>query len=202
VDFLFSSLLANTSLGGGLSVLSGLRAFLPLALVGIIARTGALGGAMDLDGTGFAFLESNWAIAAFTIIALVEMAADKVPLLDSAQDLLATPLRVLAGALLFGAAMADEQTAAVVAGMVGGGFISGASHAVKGVIRPGATIATGGTVNPFLSLFEDVATAVGTIVLVLLPLLGIILVVFLLVLIFRLTRRRRRKYRGLRILRD
>jgi uncharacterized membrane protein len=202
VDFLFTGLFANTSLGAGLGVLSGLRAFLPLALVGLIARTGVFGGAMDLDGTNFAFLESTWAIGIFALIALFEMAADKVPLLDSAQDLVATPLRVLAGAVLFGAAMADEQTAAMIAGMVGGGLISGAAHAVKGVIRPGATIATGGTVNPFLSLFEDLATALGTVLLALLPLLGILMLVFLLLLVFRLSRRRRRKYRGLRILRD
>lgn len=202
VELLFNSLFANTALGAGLSTLSGLRAFLPVALFGLLARTGIFGDSLDLTGTPFAFLEETWVIVVLGTVALLEMGADKIPVLDSVQDLLATPLRILAGAVLFGAALADEQTAAVVAGMVGGGVVSGAAHAVKGVIRPGATVVSGGAVNPFLSLFEDVAAAVGTLLLVLLPILGLLVVLFLFFLIFRLTRRRRRKYRGLRILRD
>jgi uncharacterized membrane protein len=202
VEFLFNGILGNTAQGAGLSTLSGLRAFLPLALAGLLARTEVLGDTFDLDGSSFAFLESSWAIVIFATIALLELTADKVPLLDTAQDLLATPLRVLAGAVLFGAALADQQTAVVVAGLVGGGVIAGAAHAVKGVIRPGATIATGGAVNPFLSLFEDVAAALGTVILILLPILGALLLLFLLLLIFGIGRRRKRKYKGLRILRD
>jgi uncharacterized membrane protein len=201
VDFLFNSLFANISGGSGLSTMAGLRAFLPLAIVGLLSRTGFLG-IVDLEGTPFAFLENPWVIMLLLTVALFEVAADKIPLMDTIQDVVATPARILAGALLFGAVMADEATAAMVAGIVGGGAIAGAAHAVKGVIRPGATVATGGAVNPFLSLFEDIAAALGTVLVLLLPLLGLIVLLFLAYLIFRLTRRRNRKYRGLRILRD
>jgi uncharacterized membrane protein len=201
VELLFNGLFANVSSGSGLSTMAGLRAFLPLALVGLLSRTGFLG-LIDLEGTPFAFLEISWVIVLLFTVALFEVGADKVPLLDSVQDLVATPARILAGALIFGAVMADEATAAMVAGMVGGGVIAGASHAVKGIIRPGATVATGGSANPFLSLFEDITSALGTVLLLLLPLLGLLVLLFLVFLIFRLTRRRRRKYRGLRILRD
>ena len=86
--------------------------------------------------------------------------------------------------------------------MAAGALIAGVSQGVKGFIRPGATAASGGVANPFLSFFEDLAALFGTVLVLLIPLMGILLVLFLLYLVFRLRQRRRRKYRGLRILRD
>ncbi|GAB4263077.1 MAG: hypothetical protein Kow00122_19250 [Thermoleophilia bacterium] len=201
MDALFDNIAAFVSLGAGLSTLSGLRAFLPLGLVGLVARYD-LFGAFDLDATVFAVLENPWVIGILLILALIEITADKVPLLDSAQDLLTTPLRILAGALVFGAALAQQDTGVVVAGMIGGGALAGASHAAKGALRPGVTTAAGEAADPFVSFFEDIVAGVGSLVLVLVPLLGILLVVFVLLFIYRVRKRRQRKYKGLRILKE
>jgi uncharacterized membrane protein len=201
VDALFNSTFALVCLGAGLAVLCGLRAFLPLAIVGLVARTDVFG-PLHLGGTHFAFLCNSWVIVALFVLALVEITADKVPLLDSAQDLVATPLRIAAGAVAFGAALAGHHVAVVVVALVAGTLVAGVSQGVKGFIRPGATAVSGGVANPFLSFFEDLAALFGTILVLLVPFLGILLVAFLLYLVFRLRQRRRRKYRGLRILKD
>jgi len=187
-------------MGGGQSSLSGLRAFLPLAIVGLISRYD-LFGVYSLEGTPFAFLENPWLIGILLVLTVLELAADKMPVLDSAQDLVAGPLRVIAGALVFGAALAQQEGGVIVAGMVGGAALAGATHAVKSVIRPAATATGGGTVNPFISLFEDLTAGIGTFLFAILPILGLLLVAFVLYLVYRVARRRRRKYKGLRILR-
>ena len=201
VDVLFNSVVAQVGMGAGLATLSGLRAFLPLALVGLFARNQWLS-APDLHGTGFAFLQKPWLLATFFVLALVEIVVDKVPVVGAAQDFVAIPLRMVAGAILFGAALVQHGTAAIVVGMVAGGAIAGASHGAKSVVKPGATAATAGTASPFISLFEDMAAALGTVLVMLLPIVGILLLLFLLFLIYRILRRRRSKYKGLRILRD
>jgi uncharacterized membrane protein len=199
VDVLFNSLFAQVGMGAGLATLSGLRAFLPLAMVGLFARHQWLS-APDLHGTSFAFLMSPWLIGTFFVLALLEIVVDKIPVVGTAQDLVATPLRILAGAVLFGAALVHHGTPVTVVGMVAGGAIAGASHGAKSVVRPGA--ATAGATSPFISLFEDVAAALGTVLVMLLPVVGMLLLLFLLFLIYRILRRRRSKYKGLRILRD
>jgi len=201
VDVFFDSLAALTAMGAGLSSLSGLRAFLPLALVGLISRF-ELFGAFDLAGTPFAILENPWVIGILLTLAILEIVADLVPLVDSLQDVVAGPLRMLAGAIIFGASLAQQDTAVLVAGMVGGGALAGATHAAKGIIRPGATAVSGGTANPFISVFEDLFAFFGTFLVVLLPILGLLLVLFVLFVIYRVRRRRRRKYKGLRILKE
>lgn len=201
MELLTNSLLALIGMGGGHSTLTGLRAFLPLGIVGLIARF-ELFGAYDLEGTPFAILTNPWVIGILLALAVVEIVADKVAVLDSAQDLVAGPLRVIAGAVIFGAALAQEDTGVIVAGMIGGGALAGATHAVKSVIRPAASASGGTTVNPFLSVFEDVTAAAGTVILAILPILGLLVMAFVLYLVYRVTRRRGRKYKGLRILKD
>src|SRR5680860_215624 len=80
VEFLINSLVAKAGMGAGFSGLSGLRAFMPLGLLGLASHLDLWAG-LDLGGTPFALLENSWVIAALLILAAFEMAADKVPLL-------------------------------------------------------------------------------------------------------------------------
>jgi len=204
MDLLFDSLLAGVGLGAGLSVMSGLRAFLPLGLVGLLARYEVLG-AFDLEGTTFRVLENPWVIGVLLILAVVEIIGDKIPVLDSALDLVAWPLRAAAGAIVFGAAVAPESPALLAIGMIGGGAIALTTNAVKSMIRPGAAGAggTGGrSLGPFVSFFEDVTTIIGGMVVLLLPVSGLLFVAFLIFLVYRVRKIKRRKYKGLRILKE
>jgi uncharacterized membrane protein len=200
VDVLLNSPFAHASLGAGLAVLCGLRAFLPLAVFGLFAHFQWLA-APVLAGTGFAFLANAWLVWLFFVLGVAEVVVDKVPVLNRAQDFVGIPIRVAAGAILFGAALVRQGTPALVIGLVAGAAIAGAAHGAKSVMRPGA-VATVGSAHPYLSLLEDLAASLGTVVVLLLPSVGILLVAFLLFLIYRILRRGRRKYKGLRILKD
>ena len=183
--------------GIGLSSVAGVRAYLPLALVGIFARLGLFGLPTPFD------LLSDWlVVAALLALALVEMGLDKVPALDSALDLVQTPIRIVAGAVLFAVALGAGLDVGAIPEFAAGGGIAGVVAVLKAVLRPSTNVASAGVSAPFLSFLEDVVALLGGVIAVLVPLLPLALVAFLLIFLFRVRRRRGRKYGGLRILRD
>jgi uncharacterized protein DUF4126 len=113
-----------------------------------------------------------------------------------------TPIRIVAGALLFSAALEAGLNVEAIPELVVGGGIAGAVAVLKAVLRPPANAASAGVSAPFLSTFEDVVAVVGGILAVLVPLVPLLLVAFLLFFFYRVRRRRGRKYGGLRILGD
>jgi len=201
MDFLLSSVLAQVCLGVGLAQLAGLRAFLPVALLGLFSAHG-LFGAPELAGTWFAFLELPWVWIALFAMALVELTLDKLPAVYQAQDLLFTPLRVAAGAAAFGAALAAQPAVVVIVGMVAGAALAAIAHFAKGALYINRQ-ASDGTASAFLSLFLDLVVAAGAVAVLLFPLLGILFLLFLLYFVYRVRKtKRRKKYKGLRLLRE
>jgi hypothetical protein len=193
--------LIAVGMGIGLSSIAGVRAYLPLALVGLFSRLGFF----MLPGP-FGLLDDWLVIEALLVLALVESGLDKIPALDSVLDVVQTPLRIVAGAILFAAALqagiAPDGFQELVPELLAGGGIAGVVAVLKSVLRPPTNVSTAGVSAPFLSTFEDVVALVGGVIAVLVPLLPLFLVVFLLFFFFRVRRRRGRKYGGLRILRD
>jgi Domain of unknown function (DUF4126) len=183
--------------GVGLSSVAGVRAYLPLALVAIFARLGLFELVRPFD------LLTNWlVIAALLALAVVESGLDKIPALDTVLDVVQTPFRIVAGALLFSAALEVGLGVAAIPELAAGGGIAGTVAVLKTVLRPPANVASAGVSAPFLSTFEDVVAVVGGILAVLVPLVSLLLVAFLLFFFYRVRRRRGRKYGGLRILGD
>lgn len=183
--------------GVGLSSVAGVRAYLPLALVGLFARMGWF----NLPAP-FNMLD-NWAvIGALLVLALLESGLDKVPALDTAVDVVQTPVRVVAGAILFAAALQAGVNIDAVPELAAGGVTAGVVAGLKAFLRPPANTATAGVSAPFLSTLEDLVALIGGVVAILVPLVPLLLVGFLLFFFYRVKRRRQRKYRGLRILGD
>lgn len=183
--------------GVGLSSIAGVRAYLPLALVGIFARLGLFTIPAPFD------LLNDWlVIGALLGLALVESALDKVPALDTVLDVIQTPIRIVAGAILFSAALQAGLNVEALPELAAGGGISATVAVLKAVLRPSANVASAGVSAPFLSTIEDVVSVVGGIIAVLVPLVPLLLVGFLLFFFYRIRRRRGRKYGGLRILGD
>jgi preprotein translocase subunit SecY len=183
--------------GVGLSSVAGVRAYLPLALAGTFARLGLFELQAPFD------LLSNWlVIVALLALTLVESGLDKIPALDTVLDVIQTPIRVVAGALLFSAALEAGLGVEALPELAAGGGIAGTVAVLKAVLRPPVDAASAGVSAPFLSTFEDVVAVVGSILAVLVPLVPLLLVVFLLFFFYRVRRRRGRKYGGLRILGD
>ncbi len=187
--------------GVGLSSVAGVRAYLPLALVGLFARLGLF----DLP-TPFDLLSGWFVIGALLVLALVETSLDKVPALDTVLDVVQTPLRIVAGAVLFAAAfqagVPPDGFAELVPEAVAGGGIAAVVAVLKIILRPSANVASAGVSAPFLSIFEDVVAVVGGVLAVLVPLVPLLFVAFLLFFFYRVRKRRGRKFGGLRILGD
>jgi hypothetical protein len=183
--------------GISLSSVAGVRAFLPLVLVGLFARLGLF----ELP-TAFGFLEDWAVIGVFAVLALLESGLDKIPALDSVLDYVQTPLRIVAGAVLFAAALQEGIDVGAIPELAAGGIIAGLVSVLKAILRPAANAASAGVSASFLSLVEDAMALLGGIIAVLVPLVPLALVAFLLFFFFRVRRRRGRKYGGLRILGD
>lgn len=147
--------LQAASLAIGLAACAGLRAWLPLLLAGGLARMGLL----EL-GPSFRFLAEDRALLLFGVATLIETAADKVPSIDHALDLLSTVLRPASGALLaaslFGRVTDPLEAAAL--GLAVGAPSALIPHAAKTALRAASTAFTAGLANPVLSFLEDAAS--------------------------------------------
>jgi hypothetical protein len=184
-------------IGIGLSSIAGVRAFLPLVLVGLFARLGLFTLPAPLG-----FLDDWPVMGALAVLALLESGLDKVPALDPILNYVQTLLRIVAGAILFAAALQVGVDVGTLPELAAGGVIAGLVSVLKTILRPAANMASAGVSVSFLSLVEDALALLGGIIAVLVPLVPLALVAFLLFFFFRVRRRRGRKYGGLRILGD
>jgi hypothetical protein len=160
--------LPTLGLAIALAACAGLRAWLPLLLAGLLARTGLLH-----LGPAFQFLASNRALLLFALATVIEMAGDKVPAVDHALDLLSTVLRPAAGSLLAASVMwhvSDPLTALALGAAVGAPSAL-VPHAAKASLRAASTAVTAGFANPVLSLLEDVLAFAMFVMAVLVPIL-------------------------------
>jgi hypothetical protein len=139
--------------GLGLSGSAGLNAYLPLLILGVMQRADAIELAEPYDLVGHPAV-----LGLLMVLLIVEMIADKIPAVDSLNDMVNTGVRPAAGALLFTASTSTMQdadpTMLTVASLLSGGVSAGVIHAAKMIVRPGVTASTAGIGNPFVSLFE------------------------------------------------
>lgn len=168
--------------GVGIAAACGLRAFLPLLFLGVAERFGLV----HLR-PGAEWLSGNVALIALGIATLLEIAADKVPVVDHVLDVVATVLRPLAALLGTYAVLAPWPSPwGQIAALVLAGFTLGL-HAVKSTVRVGSTATTLGHANPALSSVEDTASFVLCWA-VIVPALALLAIVLGIWLILRLRR--------------
>ena len=180
------SLLLALLAGIGIAAACGLRAFLPLFVVGLAARTGWL--QLHAGSEWLAGDPALWALGTATVL---EVAADKVPVIDHALDAIGTVLRPVAAwvgayAVLNGWGAPWAQIVSVVLGV---GAL--AVHGAKAKARIGSTTLTLGHANPALSVLEDVTTLGLIAAAILAPLAALLLVLLLVWTVWRFRRGRR-----------
>ncbi len=156
-------------LGLGLAASSGLRAFLPLLMLAMAAHWNVFG--IGVSGS-FQWLGSPLALAALSVATIIEVAGDKIPVVDHALDTLGIVIRPLAGALAAAAALntGDPATAALL-GLVIGAPIALGVHGAKAGARGVSSATTLGVANPVISIFEDIAAFLVALLALLAPLL-------------------------------
>ena len=112
------------ALGAGWA--SGLNAYAAVLVLGAAQRLGLVALPHDLQ-----VLASPWVIGAAAVLFALNFFADKIPYIDSINDMLQTFVRVPAGALLaYGAAGGLSPEVAVIAGLLGGTLAAG-THVAK-----------------------------------------------------------------------
>jgi len=178
------SLLIALMAGVGIAAAAGLRAFLPLFVLGLAGRMGGL----DLHDK-FDWLAGDVALVALGAATLIEILADKIPVVDHFLDAAATFVRPVAAAFAAYAFLVDWPTpwGQIIALVLGAGAL--ALHVTKSQIRLGSTLATAGAGNPVLSFLEDGAAFAMIVAVILAPIVALIGILLLLSL---LVRRRKR----------
>ncbi|NHU86169.1 DUF4126 domain-containing protein [Kocuria sp. JC486] len=192
--------------GLGLSSSAGLNAWIPLLVLGLLDRYTEF---VDL-GPNFAWLSNGWVLAIFAVLLALEVVADKVPAIDSVNDVIQTVVRPTSGGIVFGSSMTSD-----IAGLTLGGetatvtdpeqFVTSGTwvpivigvvlalvvHGVKALTRPVANTASAGAAAPVLSTAEDVVAVVISLLAVFLPILVLLGLVGLVFGTWWLLRRRR-----------
>ncbi|GAA1321120.1 DUF4126 domain-containing protein [Leucobacter albus] len=174
--------------GLSLAAAAGLNAYIPLLGLGLLSRFTELLSLPD----GWSWLENEWALGILGVLFVVEIFVDKVPALDTVNDVLQSVVRPASGGLVFSAG-ASSSTAAVADPeafvnssafwpFVFGVLIALVPHAFKLVSRPVVNLATAGLGAAVMSTLEDIAAVVVTVLAVLLPLVALGVMVLLTVL--------------------
>ena len=114
------------ALAAALGWASGVRLYAVLFIVGGLGYLHWV----ELPG-GLAVLAHPWVLAASGFMFCVEFFADKVPIFDSAWDLVHTFIRIPAGAALAASVFGDSGAAATVAAAILGGSLAAGSHLAK-----------------------------------------------------------------------
>jgi hypothetical protein len=189
----------ETLTGIGLASSAGLNAYIPLLMIGVLGRFTNL---IDLP-SGWAWLQEPWVMAILAGLLLIEMVADKIPVVDHINDVVQTVIRPTAGGLAFGAAsssstvtvsdpsdfFSSNQWVPIVTGMA----ISFGVHALKAATRPFVNASTAGIGAPVASTAEDTFSVVMAIVAIVFPVLIIVMLVLMVWAVVGLFRRRRRR---------
>ncbi|WP_146845701.1 DUF4126 domain-containing protein [Cellulomonas terrae] len=184
--------------GTGLATAAGLNAYIPLLVIGALARWTDL---MNLPA-GWEWLENGWVLAVLAVLLALEVVADKIPGVDSVNDIVQTVVRPVAGGIAFGAgsssqtAVVTDPQAFVESGqwvpVVVGIVMALVVHGAKATVRPVVNATTLGAGAPVASTVED-ATSVGlSFAAILAPLLVLVALVGLVIVWFRFRARRRR----------
>lgn len=173
----------------GLATAAGLNAYIPLFIVALLSRVSSL---ITLNEP-YDALSSWWVIGALAVLMVVEILVDKIPVADTANDVIHTFIRPAAGALLFAASTKVIGLHPVLAALCGV-IVAGGVHAAKTGGRPVVTATTAGIGNPVVSTIEDALSFVASLLAVIAPyVLAALILIGLSLFIWWYERRLRRR---------
>jgi Domain of unknown function (DUF4126) len=182
--------------GLGIAAGVGIRPFLPVLLVGALAR-GDLG--LDFEGTSFAFLEKPWfLLLMLALVALDYVRERRAAQLDVVWLLLA--VAVVLGALQGAASLADRDNP-IAPGLVGGALAAALGFYAALLLFTRVRRRLDPESQAVLPLYGEGAAMAAAGLSVLFPPLAILVLGALVWLVLGSRRRAGEKYAGLRILR-
>jgi hypothetical protein len=142
------------ALGAGWA--SGLNAYAAVLVLGVAQRLGLVALPHDMQ-----VLESPWVLGVAAILFALNFLADKIPYVDSINDVLQTFVRIPAGVLLaYGAATGLSPEFSIIAGLLGGTLAAG-THIAKTGSRALINTSPEPFTNVLASLGEDITVFGG-----------------------------------------
>jgi hypothetical protein len=192
--------------GTGLAVAAGLNAYIPLLTLGLAGRF------LDFVELppAWSWLSNEWVLGILGVLLVIEIIADKIPVVDSVNDWIQTIVRPAAGGIAFGT---GSTSATAVVQDPASFFSSNAwvpiaigialalgTHVTKMASRPAMNAVTVGAAAPVVSALEDIGSVVLSVLALLLPVLVVLALGGLtvgFVVLFRRARRRRAERRAL-----
>jgi hypothetical protein len=184
--------------GLGLSAAAGLNAYIPLLLVGVLAR---FTGVIALPEP-YRWIQSGWALAVVSVLLVAELVLDKVAVVDHVNDAVQTLVRPTVGGVVFAATTAAAQADGSTwmrthpwVGVLLGVLVAGVVHATKATARPLVNATTVGTATPVVSAAEDATSLAMSLVAVFLPVLVVVVLLLVALAAWALVRRARRRRR-------
>lgn len=184
--------------GVGLAGAAGLNAYIPLIVMGLLARFTSIVTIPEQ----WSWLTNEWLLGGLAVLLVVEMIADKIPAVDSVNDIVQTVVRPGSGGIVFGAGSASQTLAVddpsdVLAverwvPVLVGVAIALSLHLVKSAARPVINIMTLGTGGIVASTAEDGASLGLVLLALVVPVLAAVLLVVVTVMLVRWVLRRRR----------
>ncbi len=164
----------------GLSTSAGLNAYIPMLTVALLAKFTHL---IDL-GEPWDALTNWWVIALLGLLLILEEVADKIPVVDTINDVVQTLVRPTAGAVLFAATTQSSINMHPVLAFACGIILSGTVHVAKSGSRPAIAAASGGLATPVVSTVEDLVVVVVSFLSIIFPYLVVAWLLLLCAAIF------------------
>ena len=179
-------------LGIGLSASCGFRVFVPMLAASIAGHYNLIPFIGTFDGN-FAWLSTWPAIIAFGTASIAEILAYYIPLVDNFLDSVASPLAMIAGALLTTSVIPiDNEVYRWILGIIVGGGSAGIVQSGTVLTRLFSSKATLTAGNPVVSTTENVAAVGGSVLSFIIPIaVGIIFLVLFVVIISKIIKRRK-----------
>ena len=169
-----------------LAATAGLRAFMPLVGVGLASRLLDWSIAPSMD-----WMASVVGLVGLGIATVVELLADKVPLVDHTVDVLHTVLGPVAGALVAFSLSADLPPAVgTILAIALGAPVAGGVHLIAAITRVKSSVMSAGSFNPALSLAEDVISVSAIALTILIPIITLFIAPIVIAVILRFALRR------------
>ncbi|GIG00691.1 DUF4126 domain-containing protein [Catellatospora citrea] len=185
--------------GTGLATAAGLNAYIPLLVIGMLDRYTNL---INLP-SAWSWLSNGWVLLILAVLLAIEFVADKVPVVDSVNDVVQTVVRPTAGGMAFAAGSGSETvtvtdpsalwTQKLWIPIVIGLLIALTVHSTKAVARPVMNAATLGVAAPVVSTVEDGASASLSVVAIIIPFLVVVFLIGLVWWMVTVSRRRRQR---------
>jgi hypothetical protein len=158
------------ALAYALTTSAGVRALLPLAAASIAVRTGWIHPPGQFAWLGHGAV--MWILVAFAVL---EMLADKVPLLDHAIHFVQIAAKPAAAAIIIGGTTHPHGNEELIFLMVVGALNALGIHGAVAATRGASTIGTAGFANPVLSTVEDIGSISGIVLAFIVPIVAAVL---------------------------